>query len=150
MVEFNKLRGIEEQANKYVLPAATTTTLGGIIVGDRLSIDSTGKLVATYTYTLPTASSTVLGGVKTGSNITNTNGTISLTKANVTSALGADPTTTYVKKAGDTMTGILNIKNSEGVQLELFSTASDGGAYMRFYPNNQTDNKWYLGVGTNY
>ena len=56
---------------------------------------------------------------------------------------------TYVKKAGDTMTGILNIKNSEGAQLELFSTASDGGAYMRFYPNNQTDNKWYLGVGTN-
>lgn len=65
------------------------------------------------------------------------------------SALGVDPTTTYVRKAGDTMTGILNIKNSEGAQLELFSTASDGGAYMRFYPNNQTDNKWYLGVGTN-
>lgn len=147
--EKNKLAAIEAEANKYVLPAATTTTLGGIIVGDRLSIDDTGKLVATYTYTLPTASSSVLGGVKTGSNITNTDGTISLTKANVTSALGVDPTTTYVKKAGDTMTGILNIKNSEGAQLELFSTASDGGAYMRFYPNNQTDNKWYLGVGTN-
>lgn len=147
--EKNKLAAIEAEANKYVLPAATTTTLGGIIVGDRLSIDDTGKLVATYTYTLPTASSSVLGGVKTGSNITNTDGTISLTKANVTSALGVDPTTTYVRKAGDTMTGILNIKNSEGAQLELFSTASDGGAYMRFYPNNQTDNKWYLGVGTN-
>ena len=147
--EKNKLAAIEAEANKYVLPAATTTTLGGVIVGDRLSIDSTGKLVATYTYTLPTASNTVLGGVKIGSNITNTSGTISITKANVTSALGVDPTTTYVKKAGDTMTGILNIKNSEGAQLELFSTASDGGAYMRFYPNNQTDNKWYLGVGTN-
>lgn len=60
-----------------------------------------------------------------------------------------DKLTIYVRKAGDTMTGILNIKNSEGAQLELFSTASDGGAYMRFYPNNQTDNKWYLGVGTN-
>lgn len=149
--EKNKLAAIEAEANKYVLPAATTTTLGGIIVGDRLSIDDTGKLVATYTYTLPKASSSVLGGVKTGSNITNTDGTISLTKANVTSALGVDPTTTYVKKAGDTMTGLLRIKNSvEGAQLELFSTASDGGAYMRFYPNNQTDNKWYLGVGTNY
>ena len=148
--EKNKLADIEAEANKYILPAATTTTLGGIIVGDRLSVDSTGKLVATYTYTLPKASSTVLGGVKTGSNITNTDGTISITKNNVTSALGVDPTTTYVKKAGDTMTGILNIKNSEGVQLELFSTASDGGAYMRFYPNNQTDNIWYLGVGTNY
>jgi hypothetical protein len=113
-----------------------------------LSIDSTGKLVATYTYTLPTASSTVLGGVKTGSNITNTDGTISITKANVTSALGVDPTTTYVNKAGDTMTGLLRIKNSVGgAQLELHSTESDGGAYMRFYNNNQTVNTWYFGVG---
>lgn len=115
--EKNKLAAIEAEANKYVLPAATTSALGG---------------------------------VKIGSNITLADGgTISITKANVTSALGVDPTTTYVRKAGDTMTGILNIKNSEGAQLELFSTASDGGAYMRFYPNNQTDNKWYLGVGTN-
>lgn len=115
--EKNKLAAIEAEANKYVLPAATASALGG---------------------------------VKIGSNITLANGgTISITKANVTSALGVDPTTTYVKKAGDTMTGILNIKNSEGAQLELFSTASDGGAYMRFYPNNQTDDKWHLGVGTN-
>lgn len=115
--EKNKLAAIEAEANKYVLPAATASALGG---------------------------------VKIGSNITLADGgTISITKANVTSALGVDPTTTYVRKAGDTMTGILNIKNSEGAQLELFSTASDGGAYMRFYPNNQTDNKWYLGVGTN-
>lgn len=42
-------------------------------------------------YSLPTATATVLGGVKTGSNITNTSGTISLTKANVTSALGYTP-----------------------------------------------------------
>lgn len=115
--EKNKLAAIEAEANKYILPAATASALGG---------------------------------VKIGSNITLADGgTISITKANVTSALGVDPTTTYVRKAGDTMTGILNIKNSEGAQLELFSTASDGGAYMRFYPNNQTDNKWYLGVGTN-
>lgn len=101
-------------------------------------------------YVLSAATASALGGVKIGSNITLADGgTISITKANVTSALGVDPTTTYVRKAGDTMTGILNIKNSEAAQLELFSTASDGGAYMRFYPNNQTDNKWYLGVGTN-
>lgn len=125
--EKNKLAAIEAEANKYVLPAATTTTLGGIIVGDRLSIDDTGKLVATYTYTLPTASNTVLGGVKIGSNITNTNGTISLTKANVTSVLGVDPTTTYVKKAGDTMTGALT--NSSTISgSKLISTVSTGTA----------------------
>lgn len=104
--EKTKLSGIDDNANNYTLPAATTTTLGGIIVGDRLSIDSTGKLVATYTYTLPKASSTVLGGVKIGSNITNTDGTISITKANVTSALGVDPTTKYVTlDTAQTITG---------------------------------------------
>lgn len=104
--EKTKLSGIDDNANNYTLPVATTTTLGGIIVGDRLSIDSTGKLVATYTYTLPKASSTVLGGVKIGSNITNTDGTISITKANVTSALGVDPTTKYVTlDTAQTITG---------------------------------------------
>lgn len=42
-------------------------------------------------YTLPTASSSTLGGVKIGSNISASYGTISLTKANVTSALGYTP-----------------------------------------------------------
>ena len=125
--EKTKLSGIDDNANNYTLPAATTTTLGGIIVGDRLSVDSTGKLVATYTYTLPTASSSVLGGVKTGSNITNTDGTISITKNNVTSALGVDPTTTYVKKAGDTMTGALT--NSSTISgSKLISTVATGTA----------------------
>lgn len=125
--EKTKLSGIDDNANNYTLPAATTTTLGGIIVGDRLSIDSTGKLVATYTYTLPKASSIVLGGVKIGSNITNTDGTISLTKTNVTSALGIDPTATYVKKAGDTMTGALT--NSSTISgSKLISTVSTGTA----------------------
>lgn len=114
--EKNKLAAIEAEANKYVLPAATASALGG---------------------------------VKIGSNITLADGgTISITKANVTSALGVDPTTTYVNKAGDTMTGLLKIKNSVGgAQLELHSTESDGGAYMRFYNNNQTVNTWYFGVG---
>lgn len=42
-------------------------------------------------YTLPTATGEILGGVKTGENITNTDGTISLTKNNVTAALGFTP-----------------------------------------------------------
>ena len=80
--EKNKLAAIEAEANKYVLPAATTSALGG---------------------------------VKIGSNITLADGgTISITKANVTSALGVDPTTTYVKKAGDTMTGTLTSASTTG------------------------------------
>lgn len=83
--EKNKLAAIEAEANKYVLPAATTSALGG---------------------------------VKIGSNITLADGgTISITKANVTSALGVDPTTTYVKKAGDTMTGSLTIETTSDINL---------------------------------
>lgn len=80
--EKNKLAAIEAEANKYILPAATASALGG---------------------------------VKIGSNITLADGgTISITKANVTSALGVDPTTTYVKKAGDTMTGTLTSASTTG------------------------------------
>ena len=93
--EKNKLAAIEAEANKYVLPAATASALGG---------------------------------VKIGSNITLANGgTISITKANITSALGVDPTTTYVKKAGDTMTGALT--NSSTISgSKLISTVSTGTA----------------------
>ena len=48
-------------------------------------------------YTLPTATSSTLGGVKIGNNITVNSGTISLTKANVTSALGYTPPITDTK-----------------------------------------------------
>ena len=56
---------------------------------------TTGTLTTQDTvYTLPSATSSVLGGVKIGSNISVSSGTISLTKANVTSALGYTPPTT--------------------------------------------------------
>ena len=45
------------------------------------------------TYSLPNATSSTIGGVKVGNNITVSNGTISLTKANVTTALGYTPPT---------------------------------------------------------
>lgn len=57
-------------ANRTIsLKVATTEALGGIKVGNRLSIDANGVLSATYTYTLPTASATVLGGVKVGTTL---------------------------------------------------------------------------------
>ena len=98
--EKNKLAAIEAEANKYVLPAATASALGG---------------------------------VKIGSNITLANGgTISITKANVTSALGVDPTTTYVKKAGDTMTGSLLIETTSKINLyNTISVPSSSYAVLR-------------------
>ena len=48
-------------------------------------------------YVLPTATAETIGGVKVGVNISYSNGTISLSKANVTSALGYTPPTADTK-----------------------------------------------------
>ena len=64
----------------YVLPAASTSTLGGIKVGSGLTIDPFGVLtaVATSTYVLTTATSSALGGIKVGSGLSVTaDGTLS-------------------------------------------------------------------------
>lgn len=66
-----------ELANKT--KPATTTSLGTVIVGDNLTIDSTGKLSAKNSYALPVATATVLGGIKQGTDVTiDTNGILSI------------------------------------------------------------------------
>ena len=66
------------------------------------------------------ATSSTLGLVKTGSNITNSNGTISITKSNVTNALGYTPPTTDTTYGAATSStfGLVktgsNITNSSG------------------------------------
>ena len=42
-----KLAGIEDNANNYTLPAATTTSLGGVKVGANLSVSEDGTISAT-------------------------------------------------------------------------------------------------------
>lgn len=71
--------GGDLSANRTLsLNTASATALGGIKVGNRLSIDANGVLSATYTYTLPTASDTVLGGVKVGTTLTISSGVLNL------------------------------------------------------------------------
>lgn len=78
--------------NNTTYSVATTSANGLMSSTDKTKLD--GIATGANKYSLPTATSSVLGGVKIGSNITNSNGTISLTKANVTSALGYTPPTT--------------------------------------------------------
>ena len=51
-----KLNGIANNANNYILPKATASTVGGIKVGSNLSITADGTLSAPATYTHPTTS----------------------------------------------------------------------------------------------
>ena len=68
---------ISEPMRDYHLPIASETVLGGIKVGNNLTITEDGVLSAESTeYTLPTASASVLGGIKVGSNLTITDGVL--------------------------------------------------------------------------
>lgn len=73
------------------VPWTDTNTI--YTAGTNISISGT-TINCTYSYSLPTATASVLGGVKIGSNISVSSGTISLTSANVTSALGFTPAKT--------------------------------------------------------
>lgn len=103
-----KLDGIATGANKYELPKASSTVLGGVKVGTNLSIDASGKLSATDTkysnasttaaglmskedkikldgiansannYSLPVATSSARGGVKIGYTSTGKNYAVQL------------------------------------------------------------------------
>lgn len=73
--------------------AASQSAAGLMSAADKTKLDGIAAGANNYTYTLPNATSSTLGGVKIGSNITVSSGTISLTKSNVTSALGYTPPT---------------------------------------------------------
>lgn len=75
-------------------------------------------------YTLPTASASVLGGVKTGSNLTNSGGTISLTKANVTAALGYTPPTTNTTYSAATPSANGLMSSADKTKLDGIATGA--------------------------
>ena len=57
------------QLTPYILPIASAETLGGVKIGDNITISEDGKISApapTPEYNLPVASAEVLGGIKIG------------------------------------------------------------------------------------
>lgn len=68
IINFKTLGG--QGGGEYVLPKASSTTLGGVKIGSGISIDSDGKISADgSSYELPVASEDTLGGVKVGENL---------------------------------------------------------------------------------
>ena len=81
---------IDTATRTYHLPIASETQLGGIKVGNNLTIEEDGTLNAESTeYDLPVASSSTLGGVKIGNGLTMVDAVASV---NVDSTLDADST----------------------------------------------------------
>lgn len=95
----SKLNGIDVGANKYTLPIATATALGGVKVGSRLSVATDGTISADVqsdtnftqneksklngiesganNYILPNATANTLGGVKVGDRLSIVDGVLS-------------------------------------------------------------------------
>lgn len=84
--------GKTDPANHVSVQAKSFITAGG--TASQMVLGNGTLAPIPTTYTLPTATSSVLGGIKVGSNITLSSGTISLSKDNVTSALGYTPANT--------------------------------------------------------
>jgi hypothetical protein len=96
-----------------VLPIASDQTLGGVKVGNNLSIDpQTGVMSATDTvYSLPNASPSVLGGIKVGTNLSiDANGVLSATD------------TTYSAGAGISISdGVISVSYPNGDNMQYGS-----------------------------
>lgn len=62
--------GITDKPDHYYeLPPADINTLGGVIVGDNLTVDATGKISTHAPYVLPKSDTNTLGGVKVGATL---------------------------------------------------------------------------------
>lgn len=100
------------------IPVASTSTLGGIKVGSRLSIDANGVLSAdeqSSSYTLPVASTSTLGGVK----VNNSTGALKVASDGLLALLVSAP---EAMKNGET--GIaMNLKANGGL---MFQTVTYG------------------------
>lgn len=90
---------------------AKTTDLSAVAKSGSYN-DLSNKPTIPSAYTLPNATSSTLGGVKVGSNISVSSGAISVTKSNVTSALGYTPATTNnASFTGTTMVQTLTVSS---------------------------------------
>ena len=115
--------------------AATSSAAGLMSASDKAKLDGIASGANNYTYTLPAATSSSLGGVKVGSNITNSSGTISLTKDNVVAALGYTPptqdTNTTYSEATTSASGLM----SAGDKSKLNGIASGAEVNQNAFSN---------------
>ena len=107
-------------------PASMITGLSTVATSGSYN-DLSDKPTIPSAYTLPNATSSTLGGVKIGSNISVADGTISITKSNVTSALGYTPPTsdTVYDNATTTTAGLMSASD----KVKLNSIAANANNY---------------------
>ena len=137
---------LKDTSGNQILPY---TRAKCVYMDDNTTVQDAVTSLKNNTYTLPTASSSTLGGVKIGSNISNSSGTISLTKSNVINALGYTPTSTTVTDIGS------NIKCMSWARIyDDMKIVKRIGNFIYFYfgitKSNSQSSDYSINPGTEY
>lgn len=118
----------------YTLPVATESTLGGVKVGDNLTIDPDGTLNAVPgAYVLPIATTTALGGIKIGSGLSiSEDGTVT-----VAAGEGGTPLQSRTTVSGTTESVVTDTADEITVvgfrAYNLLKIAATADAWVRIY-----------------
>jgi hypothetical protein len=124
--------------SSYTLPPATTSTLGGVIVGDRLSVANDG------TINVPLATVTDVGGVIVGSGLAITGaGVLSVTDPGYILPIASDTDLGGIKVGGNLAIandGTLSLASDENIEL--------GDGYIRTERSAAADAAYEARVGT--
>jgi len=155
--DWNATSGLAEILNKptippaYTLPTASPSVLGGVKIGQNLTIDAQGVLSAVQgNYTLPTASTTLLGGVKVdGTSITiDGNGVITANAGSTSPSI-----TTATGTINNATVGYQTLNITSGFKAYVLYKVSVNATcpycWIRLYtdPNSRDDDR-FRGQGT--
>ena len=145
---------IDTATRTYHLPIASETQLGGIKVGNNLTIEEDGTLNAESTeYNLPVATSSTLGGVKIGSGLTMSDQVLSVTVDSVLNNTSVNPVRNSVVTSNITtlssglQTATTNISDLTDLYTTLNSTV--GGHTMDIQGINDAIYQNSLDIQTN-
>lgn len=119
---------IDTATRTYHLPIASDTTLGGIKVGNNLTIESDGTLNAEQTeYELPSATTSTLGGVKVGDHLSISHSILSVDVDSSLSSSSSNPVQNSVINSSITaITSDIQTANSNITTLQNnYSTLSN-------------------------
>ena len=170
-----KLDGIEVGANKYTLPVATASILGGIKSGGNITVasdgsvtvnnagvaqmaqqDSSGRVIVnTYVPKTQIATSSAAGLVKSGNDITvASDGTVTVNSATTVDNIPAATSSKIggIKSGGDVLvssSGVVTVNNAASAEEAVHATTADNATNVTNVPVATTSKIGGIKAGAN-